>query len=519
MRKKLLCALLALCMALSLLPLPVLAAEEITEGPLTFTIEKGKATVKRCSDDVNLREVTIPETVRGVPVAAIGESAFGGCFASKVSFPSSLESIGKWAFRESNLEHADLSRTKLRTITYGAFDYCQSLTEVLLPETLQEIEQESFNYCHELKSLIIPDSVTAIGSSAFFGCEGLEEIQFPASLKTIGPSAFASCASLDQVILPPKLTTISEKAFFYCNHLTAILIPDSVTTIGESAFSFCSSLEEIRIPARLSQIPHDCFRDCSGLKVVLIPGSVTKIATTAFDFCSSLEEVYFNGTEKQFLNTIDLDYVMESSGLVSAQIYLMDGYPDAYYGLYDMPAEDNWAYDGIAFCLDTGLMQGMGNGLFQPNGTTTRAQLVTILWRMCDQPKATKKLPFTDCGISWADPAIAWASENCIVSGLGQGKFGPNMPITREQLVTIFYRFCKEFLELDVSSSQSISAFPDAKSVSSWAKDAMQWGTAVKLISGVASPNGTLLQPNGNATRAQIARIILNFVTNVVPEE
>ena len=189
--------------------------------------------------------------------------------------------------------------------------------------------------------------------------------------------------------------------------------------------------------------------------------------------------------------------------------------PDAVYGFFDMPDESEWSYEGISFCLDSGFMNGMGDGYFQPNGTTTRAQLVTILWRMCEEPAAEKTADFMDTQDHWAKDAISWAAENGIVNGVGEGLFAPDAPITREQLVTIFHRFCKEYLEMDVSQTQALDTFPDAGSVSDWAQDAMQWGVAVKLISGVGTPDGPVLQPQGSATRAQIARVIMNFYLSI----
>lgn len=181
----------------------------------------------------------------------------------------------------------------------------------------------------------------------------------------------------------------------------------------------------------------------------------------------------------------------------------------------DMPEKTNWAYEGIDYCVGHMYMNGMGDGYFQPDGTTTRAQLVTILWRMSGEPKPAKSAPFTDCNSRWAKDAIAWAAENGIVNGVGRNRFDPDGAITREQLVTIFHRYCRDYLAMDVTQTQSLKQYPDAGRVSSWAQEAMQWGTAVKLINGVGTPNGHELQPQGSATRAQIARVIMNYCVHV----
>ena len=139
---------------------------------------------------------------------------------------------------------------------------------------------------------------------------------------------------------------------------------------------------------------------------------------------------------------------------------------------------------------------------------------MTILWRMMDEPEASKPAPFTDLTQDWYREAVAWAAENGITTGTSATTFDPNAPVTREQMVTIFYRMCRDYLDLDVSPSVPLTAFPDNAKVSPWAKDALQWGVAVKLINGVGDGSGNVtLQPQGSATRAQIATVMLNFVT------
>ena len=319
-------------------------------------------------------------------------------------------------------------------------------------------------------------------------------------------------------MLPTGLTAIPSFLFTRCYGLEAVFIPDSVRSIGGCAFSFCSRLQEIRLPKHLSSVPAECFRGCTSLVRVWMTNSVMSIDATAFDECDAMQELYFYGTEEQLRSRLRLDNVMPQSGLYHTSAYLINAYPDAYYGFFDMPEETEWSYEGISFCLNNGFMNGMGEGLFQPNGTTTRAQLVTILWRMCEEPAAEKAADFTDTKDHWAKDAVSWAAENGIVNGVGESLFAPDAPITREQLVTIFHRFCKEYLGMDVSQTQALDTFPDASSVSDWAQDAMQWGVGVKLISGVATKDGAILQPQGSATRAQIAKVILNFFENVYTE-
>lgn len=413
------------------------------------------------------------------------------------------------------------------------FEQNGNIQEVLFPESLKTIGSRAFQYCGKLKTVEFNSGLETIGSYAFFDSSLRGELLLPESVKTIDESAFEStsityalvygkvgfaifrgCRQLEYALVMNS-PSLGGEAFRSCTKLKNVYLADTITRFGSGVFDSCDRLESVRIPKNVKEIPSMAFFMCQNLSYIIMP-ALKSIESNAFVSCNALKEIYFAGTEAQ-LEAMSVS-ASGNEPLYSATVYLLPGMPDAIYGFYDMPDESNWAYEGIAFCLDNGLMKGVGNGYFQPGGVTTRAQLVTILWRMCGEPKPTKKAPFTDCNIDWAKDAIAWAAENGIVSGIGNNLFNPNGPITREQLVTVFYRFCKEYLQMDVSASQSLSKFPDASKVSAWAKDGMQWGIAAGLISGVGTKTGTELQPQGSATRAQIARVIMNFCVNVAPQ-
>ena len=363
-----------------------------------------------------------------------------------------------------------------------------------------------------VRVLNIEEGITAIDYGAFRSCTSLEKAAVAGSVKTIRDGAFWGCTSLQSVVLLDGVQLLEGAVFYNCTSLEEIYLPDTIIGQISGTFENCSSLQTVRVPANVSWIGSYTFANCTALEYIILPGSVTSIDPYAFSNTPQLTELYYAGTEEMLYSM-----AVHPSGntqLESVEIYLIPSMPDPVFGLFDMPAQDNWAYDGIAFCLYSGLMNGMGGGYFQPNGTTTRAQLVTILWRMMDAPKSTKAAPFTDLTQDWYRDAVAWAAENGITTGTSAKTFSPDTPVTREQMVTIFYRMYKDYLKLDVSPAAALSAFPDNSSVSSWAKNALQWGVAVKLINGVADDKGSVfLQPQGNATRAQIATVMLNFVT------
>ncbi|MBQ8523335.1 MAG: S-layer homology domain-containing protein, partial [Clostridia bacterium] len=170
----------------------------------------------------------------------------------------------------------------------------------------------------------------------------------------------------------------------------------------------------------------------------------------------------------------------------------------------------NWYHDGVHFCIDNGLMNGTSADKFSPNESASRAMIVTVLYRMEGSPEVTSTVPFTDLKANWYKKAVIWAYENDIVKGMSETKFDPNGIITREQITTILYRYA-EFKGYDISSTTSLESFPDYKSVSKWAKDAMSWANSCGLVEGVAKGESVYLDPKGIASRAQVATILYRF--------
>ena len=175
-------------------------------------------------------------------------------------------------------------------------------------------------------------------------------------------------------------------------------------------------------------------------------------------------------------------------------------------------AEGDWFYDAVVYAYQNELMDGVGGNRFAPNSETTRAQLVTILYRLEGEPTVSGDLPFTDveAGI-WYTDAILWAAQNGIVNGVTDTTFAPGDEITRQQLVTILYRYA-EAKGYDVSASADLSGYPDAGQVQAYAQPAMAWAVAENIIQGME--DGTL-KPAGNASRAQIATILMRFCEDV----
>ena len=170
-------------------------------------------------------------------------------------------------------------------------------------------------------------------------------------------------------------------------------------------------------------------------------------------------------------------------------------------------AEGDWFYDAVRYAYENGLMDGVGGNRFAPNSATTRAQLVTILYRLEGQPAVSGDLPFTDVETgTWYTNAVLWAAQNNIVNGVSDTEFAPGDDLTRQQLVTILYRYA-EAKGYDVSASADLSGYPDAGQVQDYAQPAMAWAVAEGIVEGM---DGNL-NPAGNASRAQIATILMRF--------
>ena len=177
----------------------------------------------------------------------------------------------------------------------------------------------------------------------------------------------------------------------------------------------------------------------------------------------------------------------------------------------------NWAYPGIQYCVTHGIMGGMGDGTFAPTGTTTRAQIVQILYNLEGTPAVSGTTPFTDLTANWYKPAILWAYQNNVVAGTSPTTFDPEGPVTREQIAVILTQYMFHVLKMERTwTPADLSTFPDGAQVSGWAKEAMQDAVALGLINGTKAPDGAVyLDPQGSAARQQVATILMNFCQNV----
>ena len=173
----------------------------------------------------------------------------------------------------------------------------------------------------------------------------------------------------------------------------------------------------------------------------------------------------------------------------------------------------DWFYNDVKYVYEKGMMAGTAADVFAPNATTTRAMIVTILYRLEGSPAVTGTSAFVDVPAGqWYTDAVNWAAANQIVKGTSATTFAPNASITREQMAAILYRYA-QYKGYDVTKKADLSGYSDNGQVSAYAKDALAWANAAKLINGVTN---TTLAPQGNATRAQVSAILHRFCDGVV---
>ena len=169
-----------------------------------------------------------------------------------------------------------------------------------------------------------------------------------------------------------------------------------------------------------------------------------------------------------------------------------------------------WYHDGIHYCVENGMMEGIPGNLFAPNASTTRGMIVTILYRLEGAPAVSGDCPFDDVAAgAWYEDAVTWAASNQIVEGY-LGKYNPEDAITREQMAAIIYRYA-EYKGYDAAGKADLSKFTDNGEISTWAEAALAWANANGLLEG----NNSKLMPKANAERCQVAAILHRFCENV----
>ena len=264
---------------------------EVTEDEWNeaFIDEKG---VKYSKDGRKLLKA--PQELKGCysvkeGIRIICDRAFDWCSSlSNIVIPASVTKIGDSVFSScSSLSNIVIPASVTR-IGDSVFSSCSSLSSIVISDGITSIGDSAFSGCRSLSNIVIPASVTSIKKWAFRGCSSLSNIVIPASVTSIGDRAFYDCRSLSYIVIPASVTSIGDRVFYNCKSLKSIVISDGITSIGDLAFADCWSLSNIVIPASVTSIGDRAFRGCRSLSNIVIPASVTSIGQGAFSCCRSL---------------------------------------------------------------------------------------------------------------------------------------------------------------------------------------------------------------------------------------
>ena len=517
----------------------------------------GKWAFSECK---SLTSVTIPDSV-----TSIGDAAFASCTsltgiwvaegnshyandASGVLFNKDKTTLVQCPGAFSGSYAIPNSVT---SIVGYAFDGCASLTSVTIPDGVTSIGRYAFHDCRSLTSVTIPDSVTSIGVWAFCDCTSLTDVYYAGSeaqWKAIGIDLYGNddlltanihynyvshTHSYKDVVTAP---TCTEKGYTACGDSYVDTYTDALghawdngkvtkepteTETGVKTFT-CTRCGETRTET-MPVIPHvHSYKD-----VVTAPTCTEKGYTTHTCACGdSYVDTYVDAlghawddgvvtkpateTEtgvKTFTCTRCGETKTETIPATGSDVDVTEMFSDV---------TKNWAYPGIQYCVTHKLMGSTGGDKFAPTMTTTRAQIVQILYNLEGEPEVSGTTPFTDLTQDWYQDAVLWAYQTGVVAGTSSTTFEPDLPVTREQIAVILMEYMTRVLKLERTwTPADLSIFPDADSVSDWAKDALADAVGLGLISGASNGGQTLLEPQGSATREQVATILMEFCKNV----
>ena len=404
--------------------------------------------------------------------------------------------------------------------------YTQNIyTSIVVPATVKQIDSYAFynrNQYRPLRSVFLCEGVETVGDYAFYDSDtsigNFIYLTLPDSLQEFGKNekqlnnawwiyiyaaAGSAGAEYAQRAQATYINNHDEEGAITGNYANIDFhVQDGEATIfdGENE---CGAIDPF-LPSYIDTYPvtqiepnalHDVREDYA-----VIPPTVTDLGDDCFGNVASEHKLllYYPGSPAEEL--------VRYQRFPYANIYDLLAVP------FDDVSDGSWYYSAVSFAYYNGLMNGVATGKFDPEGTMTRAMLVTVLYRL-DGGEAVGTSPFTDVPENeWYTEGVIWANENGIVNGIGGGKFDPDGRVTREQIATILYRFAK-YHEIDVGATASLSRFADSGRVSAYANAPMQWAVQSGIIGGRQEGSKLYLAPQSSGTRAEVAAILMRFLT------
>ena len=420
----------------------------------------------------NAVELTIPSEIDGYQVFCINEGAFENASFKKVSLPETIMIIGPRSFVNcKNLETIDLGKCPANQITrfYDNDKYFYG------------INSQFITGCKSLKRILVSDdnphrSIGEYGELIYKNdyADYTILVLFPAQ------------SDLEVYVAPKNMQHIGGYSLVN-NSSIKYFIGESVSTINSWTLSE-SFVGSSVVAAKLSRESYYMFEKSDEVK---------------------LKYIFFDGTEEQWKNERFSNNTTRAKNMKLDGVKVIFETKDAADVFVDVTT-DSWYRWYVDFAMNAGLMRGVSETKFEPDSPMSRAMLVTVLWRLEGEPEAAGST-FEDLAESWYETAVRWAYENGIVKGVTESKFDPDGNVTREQIAAIFKRYA-DFKKIGTDAVASLDAFVDSGKIESYAKDAMSWAVGADLIRGTG---GSKLDPKGNATRAQVATLMLRLISRI----
>lgn len=540
-KKRIVSSLLTLAMVLTIFPSMALAETGTQSGncgeTLTWTLENGVLTIAGTGkmDDYSYWDRNgdgykeapwyafsndITTVVIQPGVTGIGSSAFTEFSRlTSVSIPDGVTSIGSEAFEGCSSLTEIVLPGSVTSIGESAFYDCSALTCVTIPDGVTSIDAYTFSYCGDLTSITIPASVVSIGYESFHACRNLTDIHYIGTQEqwakvTIdsGNDKFTAAEIHYEPPKPPEEPPAPAPTSGACGENLTWAVENGVLTItgtGEmSEFAQAAPwdmlAEEIRkvdIQPGVTSIGVGAFSACSGLTEITIPDSVSSIGQSAFDGCSSLTAVQYGGSKAQWAQ-IKIESGNEI--VTESDIHFTEvPEPPITSPFVDVQDKESWYYAPVLWAVSHGITTGMTATQFKPDGSCTRAQAVTFLWRAAGKPEPKAETsPFSDVQDkeAWYYKAVLWAVEQKITTGATSTKFEPEGICTRGHIVTFLWRTAGR-------PAASGNGFTDVKADAYYNMPVL-WAVAKGITNGVSE---TKFEPDSACTRGHIVTFLARY--------